>query len=201
LGRHVQLMEGPENMKTALDIYTRLRTRAAGGQVNTRSKDKEIELGLAAIFVDTGDWEKFDELQLEKQLFSGFEACLCLSIRHFRELTEVKDILPKHSILLGKAFHWAALAVENSGGLSASSLSQLAHCFRLLSVWPKFKLQTLGIKERKEQEFKHTSDFLFAIANDLDPHRYKLMKDDPWRLKERELLTHITAQACPPYLR
>ncbi|WP_196220812.1 hypothetical protein, partial [Sansalvadorimonas verongulae] len=109
------------------DIFTRLRTRATGRQENILSDDKEIELGLASIFIDTGEWEKFDELQLERPLFSGVETCLCLSIRYFRELTGAEKILPKHSILLGKAFNWAALALEGCGGTNASCLSQLAH--------------------------------------------------------------------------
>ncbi|WP_196221137.1 hypothetical protein, partial [Sansalvadorimonas verongulae] len=35
LGRHHQLMGSTNNLRTALDIFTRLRTRAAGGRVNT----------------------------------------------------------------------------------------------------------------------------------------------------------------------
>ncbi|WP_196221135.1 hypothetical protein, partial [Sansalvadorimonas verongulae] len=73
---------------------------------NTPCRDKDIELGIASVFIDTGEWEKFDGLQLEKQLFSGFETCLCFSIRNFRELTEVEDISPAHTTLLGKALHW-----------------------------------------------------------------------------------------------
>ncbi|MTI11719.1 hypothetical protein, partial [Sansalvadorimonas verongulae] len=77
--------------------------------------------------------------------------------------------MPQHSILMGKAFNWAALAVEGSGGINTSCLSQLAHCFRLLSVWPKPSLQALDIEEKKEQEFKLQSDSLFDLANDLEP--------------------------------
>ncbi|WP_230459791.1 hypothetical protein, partial [Sansalvadorimonas verongulae] len=57
-----------------------------GGQANTPCDDKEIELCLAAVLIDMGAWDQFDGLQLEKQLFSGFESCLCLSIRYFYEL-------------------------------------------------------------------------------------------------------------------
>ncbi|WP_230459991.1 hypothetical protein, partial [Sansalvadorimonas verongulae] len=66
---------------------------------------------------------------------------------------------------------WAALAVEGSEGTNASCLSQLAHCFRLLSVWPKLRLQALGIEEEKEHEFKQTSDLLFELSSVLEPHR------------------------------
>ncbi|WP_196221124.1 hypothetical protein, partial [Sansalvadorimonas verongulae] len=128
---------------------TRLRTQAAGGKADTACNDKDIELSLAVIFIDMEEWEQFDALQLDKQLYSGFETSLCLSIRYFQELMDVEKILPEHSTLLGKAFHWAALAVEGSEGKNASCLSQLAHCFRFLSVWPQPGLQTLGIEEEK----------------------------------------------------
>ncbi|MTI12667.1 hypothetical protein E1189_06455 [Sansalvadorimonas verongulae] len=114
-----------------------------------------------------------------------------MSIRYFRELTEAEDILPAHTILLGKALNWAALAVEGSGGINASCLSQLAHCYRLLSVWPKLKLQSLGIEENKEYEFKQQSELLFDLASDLEPHRQEQKKDEFWRLRERQLLAHM----------
>ncbi|WP_196220915.1 hypothetical protein, partial [Sansalvadorimonas verongulae] len=37
---------GTDNLKTALDIFVWLRTRAAGGQPDTPCHDKEIELAL-----------------------------------------------------------------------------------------------------------------------------------------------------------
>ncbi|MTI11653.1 hypothetical protein, partial [Sansalvadorimonas verongulae] len=46
LGRQLQLMGGTDNLITAWDIFTRLRTRAARGQVNTPCHDREIELAL-----------------------------------------------------------------------------------------------------------------------------------------------------------
>ncbi|WP_196220774.1 hypothetical protein, partial [Sansalvadorimonas verongulae] len=64
LGRHFWIMGGADNQRKSLEIYTRLRTRATGGQANILSDDKDIELGLASIFVETEEWEKFDELQL-----------------------------------------------------------------------------------------------------------------------------------------
>ncbi|MTI12557.1 hypothetical protein E1189_05885 [Sansalvadorimonas verongulae] len=99
--------------------------------------------------------------------------------------------MPIHTTLLGKAFNWAALAVESSGGTNASCLSQLAHCFRLLSVWPKLKLQSLGIEEEKEHEFRQRSELLFDLASDLEPQRQEQKKDDPWRLRERLLLARM----------
>ncbi|MTI11572.1 hypothetical protein, partial [Sansalvadorimonas verongulae] len=138
-------MGGTDNLQAALDIYTRLRTQAAGGVANTPCEDKEIELCFATVFTDMGAWGEFDELQLDKQLFSGFETCLYSSIRYYRELMNVEKILPEHLPLLGKAFNWAALAVESSEGTNASCLSQLAHCFRFLSAWQQVKLQASGI--------------------------------------------------------
>ncbi|WP_230459947.1 hypothetical protein, partial [Sansalvadorimonas verongulae] len=93
-GRLFQVMGGTDNLQVALDIYTRLRTRATGGVVNTPSEDKEIELGLATVFTEMGAWKQFDGLQLDKQLFSGFETCLYLSIRYFLELMDVEKSLP-----------------------------------------------------------------------------------------------------------
>ncbi|MTI11963.1 hypothetical protein E1189_02670 [Sansalvadorimonas verongulae] len=46
LGKHLQLMGGTENLRRALDIYTRLRTQATRGQMNIPSDDIEIELAL-----------------------------------------------------------------------------------------------------------------------------------------------------------
>ncbi|WP_196220866.1 hypothetical protein, partial [Sansalvadorimonas verongulae] len=46
LGRHLEIMGGEDNLKTALAIYTRLRTRAAGGKANTPCENKDIELTL-----------------------------------------------------------------------------------------------------------------------------------------------------------
>ncbi|WP_230459863.1 hypothetical protein, partial [Sansalvadorimonas verongulae] len=66
-------------------------------------------------------------------------------------------------------------------------------CFRLVSVWPKFMLRTLGIEENKKHEFKQKADSLFALANNLEPHRHELKKDEPWRFQERELLMRFSA--------
>ncbi|WP_196220957.1 hypothetical protein, partial [Sansalvadorimonas verongulae] len=195
MGMHLQVMGDTANLRAARNIFTRLRTWAAGGQVNTPCRDQGIELGLASVFVDMGEWEQFDRLQLEKQLFPGFETCLCFSVRCFRELTEAKDILPAHTTLLGKALHWAVLAVERSERTSASCLSQLAHCFRLLSVWPQLRLQTLGIEEKMEYEFRDKAELLFSLANELEPHRQELKKDEIWRVKERQLRV-IAKQTC-----
>ncbi|WP_230460105.1 hypothetical protein, partial [Sansalvadorimonas verongulae] len=90
LGRNLQIMGDADNLKAALDIFVRLRTQAASGKATPLSGDKDIELSLAAIFIDTGAWEQFDGLQLDKQLFSGPEVCLCLSIRYFQELMDVE---------------------------------------------------------------------------------------------------------------
>ncbi|WP_230459992.1 hypothetical protein, partial [Sansalvadorimonas verongulae] len=49
LGRHLQLMGGADNLKTAWGIFTRQRTRAAGGVANTPCDDKEIELALGRL--------------------------------------------------------------------------------------------------------------------------------------------------------
>ncbi|WP_230460186.1 hypothetical protein, partial [Sansalvadorimonas verongulae] len=75
----------------------------------------------------------------------------------------------------------------------ASCLSQLAHCFRLLSAWPKPMLNTLDIEEDKKHEFKDQASSLFELANDLEPYRKALKKDESWRKRERQLLVHIAA--------
>ncbi|MTI12558.1 hypothetical protein [Sansalvadorimonas verongulae] len=193
LGIHHHVMGGADNLKTAQDIFVRLRTQAARGKANTPCEDKEIELCLAAIFIDTEAWEQFDGLQLDKQLYSGFDTFLCLSIRYFQELMSVEKILPEHLTLLGKAFNWAAFAVESSGGIDASCLSQLAHCFRFLSAWPQPGLQILGIEEKKAYEFKQTALLLFGLANKLEPHRQEMKKAELWRERERQLLAQMTA--------
>ncbi|WP_196221030.1 hypothetical protein, partial [Sansalvadorimonas verongulae] len=54
LGRHHQLMGGKDNLRTARDIFTRLRTKAAGGRVNTPCNDREIELALGRVFQALG---------------------------------------------------------------------------------------------------------------------------------------------------
>ncbi|WP_196220781.1 hypothetical protein, partial [Sansalvadorimonas verongulae] len=40
------VMGGEDNLQTAMDIFVRLRTQAAGGHANTPCDDKEIELAL-----------------------------------------------------------------------------------------------------------------------------------------------------------
>ena len=85
----------------------------------------------------------------------------------------------------------ASLAVENSGGTNASCISQLAHCFRLLSCCPKSMLKNLGIDQNEPQEFSTIESSLFQAAYDLEPHRRELEKDEPWRQKERQLLDRI----------
>ncbi|WP_196221221.1 hypothetical protein, partial [Sansalvadorimonas verongulae] len=50
LGRHYQLMGDMDNLRTAKNIFTRLRTQAAGGRENTPCHDKEIELALGRHF-------------------------------------------------------------------------------------------------------------------------------------------------------
>ncbi|WP_196220787.1 hypothetical protein, partial [Sansalvadorimonas verongulae] len=52
--RHLQIMGGPGNIKTALNIFTRLRSQAAGGKANTPCEDKEIELALGRLLQAMG---------------------------------------------------------------------------------------------------------------------------------------------------
>ncbi|WP_196220832.1 hypothetical protein, partial [Sansalvadorimonas verongulae] len=54
LGRHLQAMGSTDSLKTARDIFTRLRTRAAKVQVNTPCDDKEIELALGRLLQSMG---------------------------------------------------------------------------------------------------------------------------------------------------
>ena len=150
LARLLQLTDSTDNLKQALAIYTQLRTRAAKEKVHTPCDVKETELGLGSCFIAMGRWQQFDELQLEKRQFSGFEPQLLLSLRFFSETLGVVNISPEHLTLLGKALSHAALAAEISAGSNASCLSQLAHCFRLLSCWPPTMLR-LWTSSRKNQ--------------------------------------------------
>ncbi|WP_196221082.1 hypothetical protein, partial [Sansalvadorimonas verongulae] len=54
LGRQLQLMGGTDNLSTAQDIFMQLRTRAAGGKVNTPCNDREIELALGRLLQAMG---------------------------------------------------------------------------------------------------------------------------------------------------
>ncbi|MTI14093.1 hypothetical protein [Sansalvadorimonas verongulae] len=58
LGKHLQLMGGMDNLKTALDIYARLRCQAARGMANTPCDDVDIELALARVYVFMGYTDK-----------------------------------------------------------------------------------------------------------------------------------------------
>ncbi|WP_196220775.1 hypothetical protein, partial [Sansalvadorimonas verongulae] len=55
--RHLQIMGGADNLKMALDILTRLRTRATGGKANTPCENKEIELALGRLLQAMGGTE------------------------------------------------------------------------------------------------------------------------------------------------
>ncbi|WP_196221252.1 hypothetical protein [Sansalvadorimonas verongulae] len=57
LGRLLQIIGGTDNLKAALDIFTQLRTRAAGGQANTPCEDREVELALGRLFQVMGSTE------------------------------------------------------------------------------------------------------------------------------------------------
>ncbi|WP_196220966.1 hypothetical protein, partial [Sansalvadorimonas verongulae] len=59
LGRHLQVMGGRDNLRAAWDIYTRLRTRAAGGVANTPSEDRDIELALGSLLQVMGGPDNF----------------------------------------------------------------------------------------------------------------------------------------------
>ncbi|MTI11671.1 hypothetical protein, partial [Sansalvadorimonas verongulae] len=47
-------MGGTENLKAALDIFTRLRTLATGGRANIPCDDKEVELALGKLLQAMG---------------------------------------------------------------------------------------------------------------------------------------------------
>ncbi|MTI11820.1 tetratricopeptide repeat protein [Sansalvadorimonas verongulae] len=170
LGKILQSIGKPDSLRTALDIYTWLRTKMARGQNTPSCQAKEIELAIATTLIDMGEWRQFDELQLDTQPFSEFETCLCISRRNLQELMTTENSMPERSALLGKALHWAALAVEKTESTNAPCLRQLSHCYHLLSTWPQSGLQLLGIKEKKEHEFRQLSALLFAKANELAPH-------------------------------
>ncbi|WP_196221436.1 hypothetical protein, partial [Sansalvadorimonas verongulae] len=164
-----QPIGGTDHERASLEASTRLRDLTARGVMSTHQA-KEIELGIANILIDMGEWRLFDELQLDAQPFPEFETCLCISRRNLQELTETEGFGPERLALLGKALHWASLAVEQTGGTNALCLRQLGHCLCLVSSWPKSGLQTLGIEEKKEHEFSERSALLFAKANELISH-------------------------------
>ncbi len=192
LGRHLQLRGGAANLKQALAIFTRLRTQAAQGKENTPCDDPEIELTLAGHFIEWGMWAEFDALQLETRHFPGFESHLCLSVRNFHELVKSPRISSVHSRLLGQALRYAALAVENSGFMNASCISQLGHCLRVLSYWPQVLLQECAIAHNKVRPLLAAAKFLFDTADEIAPYRLRLEKDQYWREKEQQLLALLS---------
>ncbi len=194
LARILRLKGGQHNQEKAWAIYTRLRTRAAGGQENTPCDDKDIELNLAAFFTEMGIWSAFDELRLEARQFPGFESHLCLSVRCFHEILETATISGSHSRLLGKALKSASIAIEISGFMNASCISQLAHCIRVLSCWPQVLLENRGIHSKDVSKFVTAAKFLFAITREIAPYRQKQDKDRYWRAKEQKLLALLSQQ-------
>ncbi|MTI14089.1 hypothetical protein E1189_13855 [Sansalvadorimonas verongulae] len=171
--RHLQLMGGTENLKMALRVYEELRTDTNGGRIHAPSPDTRVELGIATTLIGMGAWREFDELHLDTRPSLGFKAYLCICRRNLQELAETEGVGPERLALLKKALHWATLAVEKSGEKSAPCLYQLGHCFRLLSTWPKSELQSSGIEEKKENEFREQSALFFAKANKLIPYQHE----------------------------
>ena len=192
LSRHLQLIGGPDYLDQALAIYTRLRTRAAAGRANSPCDDKDIELALAALYVERRNWPEFDALQLQARRFPGFEPHLHLSIRYFSELLETLNMPHGQSRLLGKAMRSAVLAMEESGFMNASCISQLAHCLRLLSCWPDSLLKERGIQHKDVKRLSLAAKFLFDTADMLAPYRRQMDKDQHWRARERALLALLT---------
>jgi len=189
LGKLLELMGGSNNTEKALAIYTRLRTRATGGRTNTLCNDKDIELGLATLFIDQEMWQRFDDLRIEARRFPGFESHLLLSIRYFSELLITLKMSSGQSRRLGQAIQSAALAIEVSGLMNASCISQLAHCLRLLSCWPDVLLKECGIPQKDVRSLISAPKFLFDTADMIAPCRQWMEKDQRWRVKEQELLT------------
>ena len=192
LGRHLQLMGGADNLEQALAIFTRLRSRAAQGQENTPCNDPEIELTLAGHFTEWEMWPEFDALRLETRHFPGFESHLSLSVRNFRELVKNPRMFPAHSRLLGKALRYAALAVEDSGFMNPSCISQLGHCLRLLSYWPHVLLHKRAITPERVRPLRAAAQFLFEAASEIAPCRQWLEKDQRWREREQQLLALLS---------
>ncbi len=186
-------MGGTANLERALAIFTRLRTRAAGGRENTPCDDKEIELALASLAIERGSWPAFDELRLEARHFPGFEPHLCLSVRFLRELLETTRMPCAQARLRGKAMRSAVLAMEESGFTNASCVSQLAHCIRLLSCWPDVLLHNRGIQAKDVRKFAAAAKFLFGLANQTVPFRQRMEKDQRWRARERALLALLSS--------
>ena len=196
LARLLRLMGGEQNREQVWAIYTRLRHRTAGGLPNSLCNDKDIELALAGFLIDMEMWSQFDELRIEARHFPGFEPHLCLSVRHFRQLLGTPGISPAHVRLLGRALKSAVLAVEVGGLMNASCLSQLAHCVRLLSFFPKVWLQEGGIQHKQMRGLRTAAKFLFDTASKIAPWRRGPDKDQDWRVREQELLTLLSQQTA-----
>jgi len=200
LGRLLQLMGGEKNLEKALAIFTRLRTQAALGKENTPCEDPEIEMAVASLFVEMHMWSEFDELRLETRRFPGFQLHLCRSLRNFHELLEARRLSFRHLRLLGQATKSAVLAIEVSGFMNASCLSQLAHCVRLLACFPELLLQKRGLRLKEVRNLGTAAKFLFDMANALAPCRPELEKQQDWRARERDLLTQLSQQQTARHL-
>ncbi|MTI11705.1 hypothetical protein [Sansalvadorimonas verongulae] len=83
------------------------------------------------------------------------------SIRSCQTLTDVEKTLPRYPVIMGDALKWAAIAVENCEGSSASCVRQLAYCLQLVADSPHLnKLQELGT----EAEMKHELEELIGMT-------------------------------------
>ena len=194
LGRIHQLKGGEQHLKQAWAIYTRLRTQAAGGKACTPCNDKEIELALAVLAIERENWPEFDALRIETRRFPGFEPDLCLSVRYYAELLGTWNIAARHLRLLAQALKYAVLAIEASGAMNASCISQLAHCLRMLSCWPGALLKECGIQHKDVRGLQAAAKFLFDIAEVIAPGRQLMEKDQRWRAKEQKLRALLSRQ-------
>ena len=86
------------------------------------------------------------------------------------------------------------IAMEKSGFVNASCLSQLAHCIRVLSCWPDVLLQERGIQRQDVRRLNSAAKFLFNTAERIAPCRQRMEKDQRWRAQEQELLATLLRQ-------
>ena len=196
LGTLLSKMEGPENLRKALAIFTHLRTLSGSKDEQTPCDNQEIELPVATCLTELHEWQAFDKWNSERPRFEDrYEIELIQSIRYFAEFLSRDSRQNSRLDLLEKAFRHAESAVDKSDCLDPASLSQLAHCYRILGHWPSAtRKRVCGLYSSKEQINSCVRNY-FAQARRLDPNRRERSHDELWRQRERDWLKRVE-QPC-----
>ena len=185
LGSLLARMGGEENLHKALAILIPLRTLSGSKDQQTPCDNQEIEFPIAICLKELHEWQQFDRWNSERPRFESHEIELLQSIRYFREFLEKDTCHKPRPELLQKAFRHAQIAVDESHRFDPSSLSQLGHCYRALSLYlPAARQQVFGLKA-SDAEIYRCSRGCFDEAAQLDPSRKNQDKDELWRQWER----------------